>query len=125
VNRVPIGGTVTQVSLREGQFLNAMKAESAVLNEQTMITIDSGEYSVSFKQIAGLLARRIVCNLKQGDRVERGQRMGLIKFGSRVDVLMPAEAELRVKVGDRVRGGSSILAHVAMKTGSNSLGGAN
>jgi phosphatidylserine decarboxylase len=109
VNRVPIAGTVTLVDMREGQFLNAMKPESAVLNEQTMITIDGGEYSVSFKQIAGLLARRIVCNIKPGDRVERGQRMGLIKFGSRVDVLMPAEAELRVKVGDRVRGGSSIL----------------
>jgi phosphatidylserine decarboxylase len=78
---------------------------------------------VSFKQIAGLLARRIVCNLKPGDRVERGQRMGLIKFGSRVDVLMPAEAELRVKVGDRVLGGSSILGYVAMKAGSNLHGG--
>jgi phosphatidylserine decarboxylase len=63
VNRVPIGGTVTLVDTREGQFLNAMKPESAVLNEQTMITIDGGDYSVSFKQIAGLLARRIVCNL--------------------------------------------------------------
>jgi phosphatidylserine decarboxylase len=112
VNRVPIGGTVTLVDTREGQFLNAMKPESAVLNEQTMITIDSGEYSVSFKQIAGLLARRIVCNLKPGDRVQRGERMGLIKFGSRVDVLMPAEAELLVKVGDKVRGGASILARM-------------
>jgi phosphatidylserine decarboxylase len=109
VNRVPIGGTVTLVDTREGQFMNAMKPESAVLNEQTLITIDAGDYSVSFKQIAGLLARRIVCNLKPGDRVERGQRMGMIKFGSRVDVLMPAEAELRVKVGNRVRGGSSVL----------------
>jgi len=109
VNRCPVGGTVTHVELRSGQFLNAMKEESAVLNEQTLITIDTGEYSVSFKQIAGLLARRIVCNLKAGDRVERGQRMGLIKFGSRVDVLLPAEAELRVKAGDRVKGGSSIL----------------
>jgi phosphatidylserine decarboxylase len=80
-----------------------------VLNEQTLITIDTGQFTVSFKQIAGLLARRIVCNLKAGDHVERGQRMGLIKFGSRVDVLLPAEAELRVKVGDRVKGGSSIL----------------
>jgi len=85
-----------------------------VLNEQSMITIDGGEYSVSFKQIAGLLARRIVCNLKPGDQVERGQRMGMIKFGSRVDVLMPAEAELRVKVGDRVRGGSSVLGHISL-----------
>lgn len=109
VNRCPVGGTVTLVEQRAGQFLNAMKEESAVLNEQTLITIDTGEYSVSFKQIAGLLARRIVCNLKAGDYVERGQRMGLIKFGSRVDVLLPAEAELRVKAGDRVKGGSSIL----------------
>jgi phosphatidylserine decarboxylase len=109
VNRVPVEGTVTLVEHRAGLFLNALKAESAVLNEQTMVTIDTGEFSVSFKQIAGLLARRIVCNLKVGERVERGQRMGLIKFGSRVDVLMPAETELRVKAGDRVKGGSSIL----------------
>ncbi len=109
VNRCPVEGTVTLVEQRAGQFLNAMKEESAVLNEQTLITIDTGEFTVSFKQIAGLLARRIVCNLKPGDRVERGQRMGLIKFGSRVDVLLPAEAQLRVKAGDRVKGGSSIL----------------
>lgn len=71
--------------------------------------IEHGDYSVSFKQIAGLLARRIVCDLKTGDTVQRGQRMGMIKFGSRVDVLMPADVELRVKPGDRVQGGSSIL----------------
>jgi phosphatidylserine decarboxylase len=109
VNRVPIGGTVTVVDYREGEFTNAMNSESAIVNEQTLITIDAGAYSVSFKQIAGLLARRIVCNLKPGDRVLCGQRMGMIKFGSRVDVLMPAEAELRVKVGDRVKGGSSVI----------------
>ena len=110
VNRVPVGGTVQLVEFREGQFLNAMRSDSAVHNEQTLVTIDAGGYSVSFKQIAGLLARRIVCNLKVGDRVERGQRMGLIKFGSRVDVLIPAEAHLRVKVGQKVKGGSSVLA---------------
>jgi phosphatidylserine decarboxylase len=109
VNRVPVGGVVTLVEHHEGKFMNAMKPESAIHNEQTLITIDAGGYTVSFKQIAGLLARRIVCNLKVGDRVERGQRMGLIKFGSRVDVLMPAEANPRVKVGDRVKGGSSII----------------
>jgi phosphatidylserine decarboxylase len=109
VNRVPVGGVVTLAEHHEGQFMNAMKPESAVHNEQTLITIDAGGYTVSFKQIAGLLARRIVCNLKVGDRVERGQRMGLIKFGSRVDVLMPAETNPHVKVGDRVKGGSSIL----------------
>lgn len=109
VNRTPIGGTVTLSEYREGGFMNAMNAESAVLNEQTLITIEDGTHSVSFKQIAGLLARRIVCNLKTGDVVTRGQRMGLIKFGSRVDVLMPADVELRVAKGDRVVGGVSVL----------------
>jgi len=109
VNRVPVEGTVTLVEWREGKFLNAMNAQSSELNEQTLVAIDTGEFVVSFKQIAGLLARRIVCNLKAGDRVERGQRMGLIKFGSRVDVLMPADTLLKVKVGDRVKGGSSVL----------------
>ncbi len=109
VNRIPMSGKVTLMEYREGQFLNAMNAESAVLNEQTLIVIDDGTHSVSFKQIAGLLARRIVCDVQTGDTVERGQRMGMIKFGSRVDVLMPADVELRVKPGDRVKGGSSVL----------------
>jgi phosphatidylserine decarboxylase len=114
VNRVPIAGTVKLVELRKGEFMNAMKAESVLANEQTLITIDAGGYEVSFKQIAGLLARRIVCNLKVGDIVTRGQRMGLIKFGSRVDVLLPAEANLKVKKGARVQGGSSVLAEIAV-----------
>jgi len=109
VNRAPMTGKVTLVEYREGQFLNAMNAESAILNEQTLVVIDDGKHSVSFKQIAGLLARRIICDLKSGDTVARGQRMGMIKFGSRVDVLMPADVELRVKRGDRVKGGSSVL----------------
>jgi phosphatidylserine decarboxylase len=109
VNRAPISGRVSLVEYREGQFLNAMNSESAILNEQTLVIIDDGKHSVSFKQIAGLLARRIICDLKTGDTVERGQRMGMIKFGSRVDVLMPADVELRVKQGDRVKGGSSVL----------------
>ena len=110
VNRVPIAGKVTLVEHRKGKFLNAMNSDSAVLNEQTLIVIDDGTYEVSFKQIAGLLARRIVCNLCVGERVERGQRMGLIKFGSRVDVLLPAEAELKVSKGMRVQGGATVLA---------------
>ena len=112
VNRSPVAGVVKFIELRKGRFLNAMKAESVLENEQTLIVIDAGDYEVSFKQIAGLLARRIVCNLKVGQRVERGERMGLIKFGSRVDVLLPAEAELRVKTGMRVRCGSTVLAVV-------------
>lgn len=110
VNRSPVAGVVTVCEFRKGAFLNAMKAESVLHNEQTLVTIDAGGYEVSFKQIAGLLARRIVCNLQVGDRVERGQRIGLIKFGSRVDVLMPAGANLKVKTGTRVKGGSTVLA---------------
>jgi len=107
---------VTEVEYRKGGFLNAMSPDSALTNEQTKIVVRSVEsaqgvsYEVAFKQIAGLLARRIVCKLKVGDTVKRGDRMGLIKFGSRVDVLLPPEAELRVKVGMKVSGGSTVLA---------------
>ncbi len=114
VNRAPIGGTVIQVQHQKGQFLNAMNPASAERNEQSAVTLrgegqDAG-LEVTFKQIAGLLARRIVCRCSEGQKFERGQRVGLIKFGSRVDVLLPANAELRVKVGQRVKGGASILA---------------
>jgi len=110
VNRSPVAGTVKAVEYREGAFLNAMKPESGLLNEQTMVVIDAGGYDVSFKQIAGLLARRIVCKVNVGDRLERGQRVGMIKFGSRTDVLMPADVVPRVRTGMRVKGGSTVLA---------------
>ncbi|MGB7265703.1 MAG: phosphatidylserine decarboxylase family protein [Terracidiphilus sp.] len=114
VNRAPISGVLSHVQYQKGKFLNAMNPASADRNEQNLVTVrgvgaDAG-FEVTFKQIAGLLARRIVFNCKPGQAVERGQRVGLIKFGSRVDVLVPAEAELQVKVGQRVRGGASILA---------------
>ena len=114
VNRAPIGGVLTRVHYQKGLYLNAMNPASAERNEQNAVTVrgdgsDKG-IEVTFKQIAGLLARRIVFNHKEGETVERGQRVGLIKFGSRVDVVLPATAELRVKVGDKVNGGSSILA---------------
>ncbi len=121
VNRVPISGTVKVVDYREGGFMNAGNPESVLHNEQTMVVIEGAGYDVAFKQIAGLLARRIVCNLKEGDTVVRGARMGLIKFGSRCDVLMPAEANLRVKVGMRVKGGSTVLA--SLGTGHVDTGG--
>jgi phosphatidylserine decarboxylase len=110
VNRSPIGGVLSRVSYRKGQYLNAMNPASADRNEQNSVTVTGEGIEVTFKQIAGLLARRIVFNLCEGDTVERGQRVGLIKFGSRVDVLIPGEAALRVKVGQRVKGGSSVLA---------------
>ena len=117
VNRAPVAGTVTAVEYREGGFLNAMKPESVVVNEQTLVVIDAGGYQVSYKQIAGLLARRIVCAVQVGDRLERGQRVGMIKFGSRTDVLMPADAVLKVKSGTRVKGGSTILAVLPQQVG--------
>jgi len=113
VNRSPIGGVLTAVRYRKGQYLNAMNPASADRNEQNIVTVRGEGIEVTFKQIAGLLARRIVFAPREGDLVERGQRVGLIKFGSRVDVLIPAEAALRVKVGQRVKGGVSVLAAIA------------
>jgi phosphatidylserine decarboxylase len=101
------------VHYQKGQYLNAMNPASADQNEQNIVTVRGDGVEITFKQIAGLLARRIVFNLREGDRVERGQRVGLIKFGSRVNVLLPADAELRVKVGQRVKGGSSVLAVIS------------
>jgi phosphatidylserine decarboxylase len=112
VNRSPIGGIIREVQYKRGKFLNAMNAASAELNEQNVVTVEGEGQTVVFKQIAGLLARRIVFDKKVGDRVERGQRVGLIKFGSRVDVLLDISAAIEVKVGDRVKGGSSVLAYL-------------
>jgi phosphatidylserine decarboxylase len=111
VNRSPIGGTIEAVRYRKGKYLNAMNPASAVENEQNSVTVRGDDGSeVTFNQIAGLLARRIVFVPAQGSRIGRGERVGLIKFGSRVDVLLPGDAELRVKPGMRVKGGSSVLA---------------
>ncbi len=117
VNRAPVSGTVRAVEYREGQFMNAMSSMSAVNNEQTLVVIDAGDCEVSYKQIAGLLARRIICNVKVGDHVVRGQRVGMIKFGSRVDVLIPADAVPKVGMATHVRGGSTVLAVMPQPTG--------
>ena len=118
INRSPIAGVLAGVRYQKGQYLNAMNPASADQNEQNIVIVRGEGVEVTFKQIAGLLARRIVFNLRQGDTVERGQRVGLIKFGSRVNVLLPTEAELRVHVGQRVKGGASVLA--AMPQGDRS-----
>src|SRR5882672_5660171 len=110
VNRSPIAGVIRDVRYQRGKFLNAMGANSAEENEQNIVTVEGEGHTVIFKQIAGLLARRIVFTRKVGDRVARGERIGLIKFGSRVDVLLQSKANVKVKVGDRVRGGASVLA---------------
>jgi phosphatidylserine decarboxylase len=115
VNRSPIAGVVRDVRYKPGKFLNAMNELSAEENEQNVVEVYGDGQIVVFKQIAGLLARRIVFHPKLGDRVERGQRIGMMKFGSRVDVLFDAAASVHVKVGDRVRGGSSILAYLQPK----------
>lgn len=113
VNRSPIGGVLREVRYQKGEFLNALNPASAEKNEQNLVVVESDEgYTVSFKQIAGLLARRIVFKPAAGAHLERGQRVGLIKFGSRVDVILPANARLHVKKGDHVQGGSSILANI-------------
>jgi phosphatidylserine decarboxylase len=116
VNRSPITGVIREVRYQRGKYLNAMNQASAEENEQNVVTVegegDAAGQTVVFKQIAGLLARRIVFHGKVGDRLERGQRVGLIKFGSRVDVLLDASASVRVKLGDHVKGGSTVLAYL-------------
>ncbi len=121
VNRSPIAGTIRAVEYRKGKFCNAMGADSCDVNEQNIVTVEGEGQTVIFKQIAGLLARRIVFTKRIGDTVARGERIGLIKFGSRVDVIMDAAAEIRVKIGDHVAGGSTVLAvnPVAAKRGPN------
>ncbi|HUI84400.1 MAG TPA: phosphatidylserine decarboxylase [Candidatus Binatia bacterium] len=110
VNRSPVSGVIEDVHYQRGTFVNAMGAASAALNEQNIVTIRSDAGTVVFRQIAGLLARRIVFTKKIGDRVERGERVGMIKFGSRTDVIFAVTAEMKVRVGDHVKGGASVLA---------------
>lgn len=114
VNRAPVAGVVREVRYQKGAFVNAMDAASADRNEQNICVMEAEDgYEVVFKQIAGLLARRIVFRHKAGDRLQRGQRVGLIKFGSRTDLLLPAGTEVRVQLGAIVKGGSTVLAFVA------------
>jgi phosphatidylserine decarboxylase len=110
VNRAPIAGDVTSVEYTKGHFLVASRELASSQNERNKITIAGQGTSVGFSQIAGLIARRIVCYKQAGDHVAKGERVGLIKFGSRVDVFLGPEWEILVKPGERVAGGSSILA---------------
>ncbi len=110
VNRSPIAGVIREVRYQRGKFLNALNAHSAEENEQNIVTVEGDGRIVIFKQIAGLIARRIVFTFRVGDNVACGERVGLIKFGSRVDVLFDRDGAIQVKVGDRVNGGATILA---------------
>ena len=110
VNRAPIGGVITKRNHERGRFLVAYDDRASVENERLELCI-SGDRELTFRLIAGIVARRIVVWKQQGESVEKGDRIGLIRFGSRVDILLPPACEVQVKEGDRVSGGSSILAY--------------
>lgn len=110
VNRTPVAGRIQKVEYKEGKFMVASKEQCSTDNEQNVVTVAGDGFTVVFKQIAGLIARRIVFTKKPGDRVETGERIGLIKFGSRMDVLFGPEWEITAKVGERVSAGSSVIA---------------
>lgn len=110
VNRSPISGTIRNINYRAGKFLVASRAEAVIQNEQNTFVVDGDGTSVEFSQIAGLIARRIICYKKAGDRIAAGERVGLIQFGSRVDVLFGPEWTLSVSQGQRVSAGSTVIA---------------
>jgi phosphatidylserine decarboxylase len=111
VNRIPAAGTVTKITYTPGRFLPAYKPEAATVNERSEVWIDRGNgQTVVARQVVGVLARRVVCRARTGDRVLAGQRFGIMKFGSRMDVFLPPTAAIKVKVGDVVRGGETVIA---------------
>lgn len=109
INRAPIAGRITDVSYTRGKFLMATNQNASLVNEQNALTIEGERVTVVCKQIAGILARRIVCWKRAGESVALGERFGLIKFSSRTDVLLPASVEVLVAEGDRVKGGTTII----------------
>jgi phosphatidylserine decarboxylase len=117
INRAPIAGTITDVAYNRGEFLPAFDDKASLRNEQNRVFIGGPQGRVGFTQIAGLIARRIVFRNKVGDVVTRGEQVGLIRFGSRTDLFLPREATLMVKVGDRVSGGSSVIAQLPDRAG--------
>lgn len=112
VNRNPISGKVGYFQYIKGDYVVAFDHKSSERNERTLIGIDNGKFKVLFKQIAGFVARRIVCELRTGNNVIAGEKFGMIKFGSRVDVIFPAESNVKVSVNQKVVGGETILAEV-------------
>jgi phosphatidylserine decarboxylase len=112
INRSPIAGKITDVSYMRGKFLMATNENASLVNEQNALTIEGEKITVVCKQIAGILARRIVCWKQAGDSVALGERFGLIKFSSRTDVLLPASVEVLVAEGARVKGGTTIIGRI-------------
>ncbi len=121
VNRSPAAGTITKMDYRPGKFLAAMLERASVENEQNVFTLSTDAGELVFKQIAGLIARRVVSWKKADEKVARGERIGLVRFGSRVDLWVPKEAEILVKVGENVKGGSSVLAKWPAKPAAGKL----
>lgn len=109
VNRAPISGRVTFFKYQKGKFLKADLERAAIENEQAIVGLEQGDVKIMFKQIAGFVARRVCCELREGHKVERGERIGVIKFGSRVDVYMPSSINLKVELNQKVRAGETIL----------------
>ena len=120
VNRVPVSGRVTRVSMIRGRFVPAYRHDAGNVNERCEIWIDHGGEPVVARQIVGILARRVVCRLAPGAEVEAGDRYGIMKFGSRMDVFLPTSAEVCVKAGDLVRGGESVIAMLHSRHGRGS-----
>jgi phosphatidylserine decarboxylase len=113
VNRIPFKGKISKISYNSGKFFNASFDKASELNERNGITLDTENgQRIVFVQIAGLIARRIVCWVKEGNAVDAGQRFGLIRFGSRVDVYLPAESRINVRMKDRVKAGESIIGYL-------------
>jgi phosphatidylserine decarboxylase len=123
VNRAPADGVITSLEYKPGKFLAAMRERASLENEQNVFTLSTNAGEMVFKQIAGLIARRVVSWKKAGERVARGERIGLVRFGSRVDVWVPRDAEILVKAGDNVKGGSSVLAKWMPKASSSEVEG--
>ena len=112
VNRYPVGGTVRYVHYNPGRFINAAAEKASLENEQSSVGIDTGTHRILVRQIAGLIARRIVTYSREGEHVTQGERMGLIRFGSRMDVFIPTTSAVRVSVGETVFAGTSLLAEL-------------
>ncbi|MBN1900414.1 phosphatidylserine decarboxylase family protein [Candidatus Sumerlaeota bacterium] len=110
INRAPLKGRVAEMKYQHGSFLNAMNKDSSFQNENNLIVFETEQGPIQVKQIAGMIARRIICSLKQGENVERGEKIGLICFGSRTEIFLPTGAQLNVSCGMKVYGGTSILA---------------
>lgn len=125
VNRAPASGNIAKMDYRPGKFLAAMRERASFENEQNVFTLSTESGEMVFKQIAGLIARRVVSWKKQGEQVIRGERIGLVRFGSRVDVWLPKGAEILVKIGEDVKGGSSVIAKWPAKHALEQSGGKN